>query len=44
MCTILTFEAETTTLYPNVGEHIPTDADVMSHKKEYFRAQKILSL
>lgn len=44
MSTISTLEAETTTLYPNVGEHVPSDADVMSLKKEYFRAQQILSL
>jgi hypothetical protein len=44
MSTISNLEAEITTLYPNVGEHIPSDADVKSLKKEYFRAQQILSL
>lgn len=33
MSTISALEAETTTLCPNVGEHIPSDADVMSLKK-----------
>lgn len=42
--TISTLEADTTTLYPNIGEHIPSDAHVMSLKKEYLGAQQVLSL
>lgn len=40
MSVISTLEADTTSLYPNVGENIPSDADVTSLKKEYFRASK----
>jgi predicted RNA-binding Zn-ribbon protein involved in translation (DUF1610 family) len=37
MSTISILEAETTILCPNIGEHIPRDADAISLKKEYFR-------
>jgi len=41
---ISALEAETTTLCPNVGEYIRSEADAMSLKIEYLRAQQILSL